>query len=140
MSSTMSEPETIWSETRDTDSIGGRIRRAREAVGLSGAQLARRLGVKTTTVNAWETGRSEPRANRLTMLAGFLAVSPTWLLYGLGDKPADETLTSELSLIAASLKALRETHDRTGETIERLEGQIARLADQARAGAAGNTA
>jgi transcriptional regulator with XRE-family HTH domain len=50
----MSEAETMWSETRDLDSIGGRIRRAREAANLSGAQLARRLGIKTATVNAWK--------------------------------------------------------------------------------------
>ncbi|WP_029058938.1 helix-turn-helix domain-containing protein [Stappia stellulata] len=128
----MSEPESMWSETRDMDSIGGRIRRAREAANFSGAQLARRLGIKTATVTAWETGRSEPRANRLTMLAGFLAVSPTWLLYGVGGAPADEPMTTELSLIAASLKNLRDTHERTGEALDRLEEQIGRLAQAAR--------
>ncbi|MBB99563.1 MAG: transcriptional regulator [Rhodobacteraceae bacterium] len=128
----MSEAETMWSETRDLDSIGGRIRRAREAANLSGAQLARRLGIKTATVNAWESGRSEPRANRLTMLAGFLAVSPTWLLYGVGEAPTDERMTTELSMISASLKNLRDTHERTGEALDRLEEQIERLARAAR--------
>ena len=128
----MSEAETMWSETRDLDSIGGRIRRAREAANLSGAQLARRLGIKTATVNAWESGRSEPRANRLTMLAGFLAVSPTWLLHGVGEAPTDERMTTELSMISASLKNLRDTHERTGEALDRLEEQIERLARAAR--------
>ena len=128
----MQEAETIWSEARDGGSIGDRIRRAREAAGLSGAQLARRLGVKTQTVTSWETGRSEPRANRLTMLAGFLAVSPTWLLYGLGDSPDDDPMSTELSLIAASLKSLRDAHDRTGEALDRLEEQITQLANTAR--------
>ncbi|WP_349357629.1 helix-turn-helix domain-containing protein [Stappia sp.] len=128
----MSETETIWSEARDRDTIGGRIRRAREAANLSGAQLARRLGVKTATVTAWESGRSEPRANRLTMLAGFLAVSPTWLLYGLGDAPDDDPMSTELSLIASSLKSLRDAHERTGEALDRLEAQISQLARTAR--------
>lgn len=123
----MSETETMWAEPRDGDSIGGRIRRAREAANFSVAQLARRLGVKTATVSAWETGRSEPRANRLTMLAGFLGVSPTWLLYGLGDAPAETPLASEMALIASSLKLLRETHERTGEALARLEAQVEQI-------------
>jgi transcriptional regulator with XRE-family HTH domain len=118
---------TLWSEARDRDTLGGRIRRAREAAGLSGAQLARRLGVKTETVTGWETGRTEPRANRLTMLAGFLAVSPTWLLHGVGESPVQGDISSELALIASSLKSLKDHHDRTGEMIERLEAQVAVL-------------
>lgn len=123
----MTTERSMWSDARDRDTIGGRIRRAREAAGLSGAQLARRIGVKTATVTGWEAGRSEPRANRLTMLAGFLGISPTWLLYGVGDAPVDSPLSSELAVIAASIKSLKETHERTGEALERLEEQIAAL-------------
>src|SRR3546814_11137748 len=43
----------------EDDTIGGRIGRAREAAGLSVAQAARRLGVKTATWQGWE--RSEER-------------------------------------------------------------------------------
>ena len=129
--------QTLWSEARDRDTLGGRIRRAREAVGLSGAQLARRLGVKTETVTGWETGRSEPRANRLTMLAGFLAVSPTWLLHGVGESPTDGQLSSEIALIASSLKSLKDNHDRTGEMIDRLEAQVAALQSGAGSDTAG---
>jgi transcriptional regulator with XRE-family HTH domain len=130
----MSETGSMWSEARDRDDIGGRIRRAREAANFSGAQLARRLGVKTATVTAWEAGRSEPRANRLTMLAGFLGVSPTWLLYGLGDAPPDNPLASELAVVASTLKLLRENHERTGEALDRIEAQIGQIARLARAG------
>ena len=44
------------------DTIGGRIGRAREASGLSVAQAARRLGVKTGTWRGWENYRAEPRS------------------------------------------------------------------------------
>lgn len=60
--------------------LGQRIVEARHAKGMSQAALARNLGVKTSTLAAWEHNRSEPRSNRLVMLAGILGVSPSWLL------------------------------------------------------------
>ena len=79
-----------------------------------------------------------PRSSvALTLLAGFLAVSPTWLLHGVGESPTDGDLSSELTLIASSLKALKDNHDRTGEMIERLEAQVAALQSGAGAGSAG---
>jgi transcriptional regulator with XRE-family HTH domain len=67
--------------------LGGRLRIAREAAGLSVADAAVRLGVLRSSWQAWEADRKEPRANRLTMVAGVLGVSPSWLLSGLGDGP-----------------------------------------------------
>ena len=72
-------------ETSDT--IGERLIRAREAMDLTTSQLARRIGVKTQTLDNWETDRTAPRSNRLAMLAGFLNVSPTWILVGRGEAP-----------------------------------------------------
>lgn len=65
--------------------FGDRLAGAREAAGLTQDQLARRLGVRLTTVQAWEDDASEPRANRLQMMAGMLNVSIRWLLTGEGD-------------------------------------------------------
>ena len=52
--------------------FGDRVAAAREAIGLTPAALARRLGVKEITITKWENDRLEPRANRLQMLAGIL--------------------------------------------------------------------
>jgi HTH-type transcriptional regulator, cell division transcriptional repressor len=65
--------------------FGDRLAGAREAAGLGQEELAKRLGVRLTTVQAWEDDASEPRANRLQMLAGMLSVSIRWLLTGEGD-------------------------------------------------------
>ena len=62
--------------------MGGRIEQARTAINLSLPQLARRIGVKFKTVENWENDRSEPRADKLTKLAGILQVPIVWLLAG----------------------------------------------------------
>ena len=56
----------------DVATFGDRISGAREAAGMSQTDLAKRLGIAKTTLAAWEDDRSEPRANRLAMLAGML--------------------------------------------------------------------
>jgi transcriptional regulator with XRE-family HTH domain len=124
----MTDTRNMLSKLPEANTIGIRIRRAREATNLSAAQLARRIGIKTATLTGWEMGQSEPRANRLTMLAGCLSVSPTWLLYGVGEAPQGDALSSELAVLRSSLKTVRDLHERTGAAIDRLEEQIVRLA------------
>lgn len=86
--------ETNWySEANAT--FGDRLAAARDAAGMNQAELAKRLGVKVKTLRGWENDLSEPRANRLQMLAGLLNVSIVWLLTGEGEgveapvEPAD---------------------------------------------------
>ena len=55
---------------------------------MSQSKLAKRLGVKLKTLKGWENDVSEPRANKLSMMAGMLNVSLLWLLSGEGDGPA----------------------------------------------------
>jgi len=69
----------------DVATFGDRLAAAREAAGLGQEDLARRLGVRLTTISDWEDDRSDPRANRLAMVAGMLNVSLRWLLTGEGD-------------------------------------------------------
>ncbi|PJF11335.1 transcriptional regulator [Pseudorhodobacter sp. MZDSW-24AT] len=84
--------------------FGDRLAGAREAAGLSQSDLAKRLGVRLTTVQAWEDDASEPRANRLQMLAGMLNVSIRWLLTGQGD--GLDAPMAPVSHDAATLEAL----------------------------------
>ncbi|WP_143748896.1 hypothetical protein [Mesorhizobium sophorae] len=53
------------------------------------AQAACRLGVDTACWKAWECDRAAPQSNRLAMMAGILAVSPSWLLSGIGAGPLE---------------------------------------------------
>ncbi|MBD9375665.1 helix-turn-helix transcriptional regulator [Rhizobium sp. ARZ01] len=69
------------------DTIGGRISLSRDAVGLSVEQISAIAGVTVETWTNWENDRSEPRANRLDMLARILQVKIAWLLDGQGKGP-----------------------------------------------------
>lgn len=121
----MPDTTTIYSENPDLDTLGGRLSRARDAVGMTTAQLARRLGVQTATLQAWESDRSQPRANRLSMLAGVLNVSLSWLLYGVGTAPVDEDLRDEtVRAISAQLTELKRLHAKSAAVITQIEEEL----------------
>ncbi len=97
----------------ETATFGDRVAGAREAASMTRTALARRLGVHRDTVVAWEADRSEPRANKLSMMAGVLNVSIMWLLNGGGDgteSPPNElaSAAAELNAIALELRDLRD--------------------------------
>ncbi len=114
----------------DFDTIGGRLTSAREAQSLSVSQLARRLGVKTKTMSDWETDRSEPRANRLVMLAGLLGVSPAWILTGRGEGPTSGFSLDDLRLAQSELSQALEAHAQARERIERAITRLTTVCDQ----------
>lgn len=124
----MTDTATIYSEIPDNDTLGGRLSRARDAASLTSAQLARRIGVQSTTLQAWERDRSQPRANRLSMLAGVLNVSLPWLLCGVGTGPAGETLAEAAESVAAQLERLKTLHRETADIIVQIEREIGRIA------------
>lgn len=108
----------------DGGTPGGRIVQARDAQGLSTAQLARRLGVRTDTVRAWEADRSRPRANLLLRLSGMLNVSPTWLLTGGGGAPREPASQTEMMHFRATVERLRGTLLAVAAELEELEKRL----------------
>ena len=74
--------------------FGERLKNAREASGMSQKTMANRIGVKLATVENWESGKMDPRANRLQMLASLLNVPLLWLIAGSQQIP---DLTSDIS-------------------------------------------
>jgi len=65
--------------------LGIRIRKAREHVHISQAELARRIGISKNAMHAIEAGATDPRASRIVAIAHELGVSTDALLL---DKPA----------------------------------------------------
>lgn len=106
------------------DTLGGRIVYAREAQNLTTSQLARRLGIKTDTLQDWETDRSEPRSNRLLTLAGMLNVSPTWLLTGSGESPVDALTETEMMHIRDAVVRMREQVLTLVDELEKLQKRL----------------
>jgi transcriptional regulator with XRE-family HTH domain len=80
------------------DTPGGRMSLARETLNLSVAEVARVVGVEDKTLRYWENDQAEPRANKLTMLAGVLQVSLSWLLTGVGHGPNWDDFTEAPAL------------------------------------------
>lgn len=60
--------------------IGDQIRSLREKTGLSQSELARKLGVTRSSVNAWESGLSAPTAIYLIELSKLFHVSVDFIL------------------------------------------------------------
>lgn len=122
----MTDTRTIYSEIPDDDTLGGRLSRARDAAGLSAAQLARRIGVHSATVQGWESDRSQPRANRLSTIAGVLGTSLSWLLYGIGTAPNEDE--AKVERVALQFERLKRLHAETAQVIRQIEHDMAHLA------------
>lgn len=112
----------------DTATFGDRLAAAREAAGMEPRQLARRLGVRLSTLEGWENDVSEPRANRLSMMAGLLNVSIIWLLTGEGEGvagPEEESqITPEVNDLLGELRDLRGQIMKASERLARLEKRL----------------
>lgn len=125
----MTEANTDTWFSEDVATFGDRLEAARTAAGLSQQDLARKLGVRDTTVKAWEADMGEPRANRLQMLAGMLNVSLRWLLTGEGagidapgsDASTDAPLPLNAQLALADMARLRAQMITLSQDIARLE-------------------
>jgi len=114
----------------DAATFGDRVAAARESSGMTQGQLARRMGVKKSTLIGWEQDLSEPRANKLSTLSGILNVSMSWLLTGEGDElsaPNEDTLGEDMAAIARELRSLREDLRQQAERAGRLEKSLRRL-------------
>lgn len=116
--------------------FGDRLALAREAQNLSQEQLAKRLGLRLQTIENWEFDRSEPRANKLQMLAGFLNVSMVWLLTGEGDggpvvASGDRALPENLAAILGEIRDIRTANLRANDRLARLEKRLREMSEPA---------
>lgn len=119
----------------DAATLGDRLMAARMAAGLSQEDLAGQIGVKLTTLDAWENDWKEPRANRLQMLTGLLGVSLGWLLTGEGEGPdnPDEAsqIPSDINGMLADMRKLRAQIAKSSTKLGELEKRLRKaLLDQ----------
>ena len=122
----MSESDQDW-YAPEIATFGDRLTAAREAAGMSQEALAKRLGVKKSTMRNWEDDLAEPRANRLSMLAGLLNVSMMWLINGEGegvDGPEVEQLPEDMTEILLEIRSLKSELHAKAEQMARLEKRL----------------
>ncbi len=104
--------------------LGGRITLARESANLTDQQLSRRIGVLLKTVRNWETDRSEPRGNKLTMLSGVLGVSLGWLVSGEDDETEN---LEETKALQVKMDRLLNLHQQSSALIFEIQSDLTRL-------------
>lgn len=130
----MSDETTDWFGP-EAATFGDRVAAAREAADMTQAQLARRLGIKKSTLMGWEQDLSEPRANKLSMVSGLLNVSMSWLLTGEGEgmsEPADvDIAVGDFAGVLNELRALRNEMRSNAERAARLEKKLRTLVQSA---------
>lgn len=68
------------------DTFYERLISAREAKGISQADLYRAVGVSNATVSEWESGKTKPRGSNLLKVSKVLGVNPEWLSSGKGPR------------------------------------------------------
>ncbi|MFQ6553113.1 helix-turn-helix domain-containing protein [Aestuariibius insulae] len=128
----MTEVESWYSAEAAT--FGDRVAGAREAAGLDQQELAKRLGIKLSTLRNWEEDLNEPRANKLQMLSGLLGVSLTWLMTGKGDgldAPEQDAVGSDMKDVLIEMRQLKTVIDGASDQLSRLEKRLRkRLAEQ----------
>ncbi len=111
-----------------TATLGDRLAGAREDLGMTTEELARRLGVKHRTLLNWEEDLSEPRANKLQMVSGVLNVSVMWLLNGEGDgleAPEDhKSVTEAIKELLGDMRALKAEMNSSAAKLDRLEKRL----------------
>lgn len=62
------------------EAFGARLQRLRAKVGLSQAEVAKRIGVSAPSISSWEKGRARPKRGRMAKLAAILGVPASDLL------------------------------------------------------------
>jgi len=112
--------------SNEAATFGDRVAGARETLGLSQSDLARKLGVKLKTVQGWENDLSEPRANKLQMLSGVLNVSLMWLLNGEGEGLTDPEMEveSDVSGLLTEIRTLKGELSTAADRLAHLETRL----------------
>lgn len=65
-----------------------RLKKVMEEKNIKAVDLAKAIGVTEGTISQYKSGYTEPKRDRLTAIANYLHVSPTWLM-GIDEYPDD---------------------------------------------------
>ena len=96
-----------------------KIRERREALGLTQAELAKKVGKSFRTIQSWERGESYPNAEYVSVLCNVFNVDPNNLLGWYIDHPHEETTQApwENSRLVSAYGALSEEGREVAENV-----------------------
>jgi len=125
-------PTNVLTTGDEEMTLGGRIYHSRTKAGMSAQMLANLLGVKSSTLKAWENDRSEPRINKLVAMSGILGVSPTFFLAEEGN--AGKSVTASrgrqeklINLLKEEVAILNEEQKSINQRIRKINTLIKKL-------------
>jgi transcriptional regulator with XRE-family HTH domain len=87
------------------EGIAGRLRMAREAVGLSQGQVAKRLDMHRPTISEIEAGRRRVSAEEIASFAELYGIDANWITRGATGSVED---TDKIVLAARQLSMLKD--------------------------------
>ena len=112
----------------DMATFGDRLAAAREHAAMSQSDMAKRLGVKVSTLRKWEQDLSEPRSKHLPLMAGVLNVSHRRMLHAEGARTAGPSPSSYIAPdIQETLNEIRDMKTvmkTSSERLARLEKKL----------------
>lgn len=115
--------QQVESSAAIREAVAARIRATMQRRGLTGAALARHLGVSQPTVHAWVNGAHGLRRQNIRRLAVELEVDPAWLEFG-ADREAEARAADAKEL--AFLRLFRDLDDEGEAAILRLMNALCR--------------
>jgi transcriptional regulator with XRE-family HTH domain len=102
------------------EEIAGRLRMARETVGLSQGQVAKRLNMHRPTISEIEAGRRRVSAEEIAILAGLYGIDANWITEGSKGSVGDN---DRILLAARQLSKLKDKDlERLMQLIQMLRG------------------
>lgn len=130
---TVSAPKPLPPEyPRELRSVGDHLRTERLKRGLLQREAAEVIGVTAMTVNAWETGRDEPKVSYLPAILAFLGYDPFTGEMGFGERLRTERrrrgltqvkLARELGIATSTLQKLEAGGEVTeGRVVQAVRG------------------
>lgn len=76
-----------FSYNEKMQTLGERLRYAREAKSISQQVVADQLGIKRVNISTWESDTTRPDISRIPEIAAIYGVTEAWLLTGAGEAP-----------------------------------------------------
>lgn len=109
--------------------LAGRISLARKSANRTEKELSELTGVTIKTVRSWESGRTNPGANKMLILPRALGVSSAWLMSG-GDDYNSVQEIDETGPLQVKLDALQSLHGQMAVLLKDIQSDIYSLQNQ----------